>query len=310
MVRPKLNVNPFAQSARQWRLSFRVPLLAVLAFEEALSEDADMDGVLAVSSFEDPADHAFWTVQILFSEPPLVEEVRAILAPLADALSLDVPEFAVTEVEQEDWHNALTRDFPPLVIGRFFVHGAHAKALKPAHLAPLQVEAGMAFGSGEHATTSGCLHLLERLARANMHCERVLDVGCGSGILAIAAARCFPRARMIATDIDAVSVRIANDNIRINRVSGRVRAAAAHGYRHRLVAANAPYDIILANILARPLISLSHDLAAHLRHGGYAILSGLLTSQEPAVLAAHRRQGLKLAGHFRKDGWSALLLKK
>lgn len=302
--RPKVNVNPFAQPSALWRLDFEVPAEFVLPLEEALADLA-----LATSSFEAPEDPSRWTVQLLTSQPPGQAELHRRLHVLAKNCDVPVPQAQVSQVMQQDWAAVVARDFPPLSIGRFFVHGRHARPLRPANALPIQVEAGMAFGSGEHATTSGCLQVIDRLAKRNA-AYRVLDMGCGSAILAIAAARCWPQARVLAVDIDPVSVRIARENIRINGVSGQVRAVAGNGYDAAEIKSAKPFDLILSNILARPLVAFARDLAVHLAPGGTAVLSGLLSGQECAVFAAHRRQGLVLKGRVVQAGWTTLMVKK
>lgn len=301
---PKLNRNPFAQAASLWQLTFRVPMEAVIAMEELF------DGMaLATSSFEDAAQPEFWQVQVIFDHAPDAENVKNLLSPVVEQLSISLPELLIEAVHQEQWQRSLAEDFPPLSLGRFFVHGAHAKAEKPMHMHSLQVEAGMAFGSGEHATTSGCLLAMQQLAKRRTF-SNVLDMGCGSAILAVASARLWRRAPVLAVDIDEVSVRIARENVRLNRVRGNVRAIAGDGYAAREVALAAPYDLILANILARPLVKFSPALARNLAPGGVAVLSGLLASQEAMVLSAHRRQGLFLTHRIIKDGWATLVLHK
>lgn len=300
---PKLNRNPFAQPAALWQLHFTVPGEFVVTLEEAF-EDA-----LATSSFEKNGSATQWTVHVLLDHEPNVHEVRARVATLAQHCGVAPPEPELSRVVQQDWQASMQRDFPPLSIGRFFVHGAHARAQRPPHAIPIQVEAGMAFGSGEHATTSGCLLAIDRLARRRA-AHRVLDMGCGSAILAIAAAKCWPTADVLAVDIDPISIDVARENICINRCAATVKALVADGYNDERVSRKKPYDLILANILARPLVKLSPALAAHLAPGGVAVLSGLLATQEAMVLSAHRRQGLRLTGRIVQDGWAALVLAK
>lgn len=291
-IRPKLGRNPFAQPKELWELHFRVPMEEVPPLEESFGE------ALAVSSFEDQAEPAFWTVEILLDKEPDMQALRKRYNGVSPELR---------KVEIKDWQAAIERDFPPLSIGRFFVHGAHAKHLKPLQAFGVQVEAGMAFGSGEHATTSGCLLAIHLLAKRREF-TRVLDMGCGSGILAIAAARAWPCAEQLAVDVDPVSVRVTRENFRKNRL--HLHAVAGDGYRARAVRAHGPYDLILANILARPLVKFSRPLALNLAPGGVAVLSGLLTTQAPYVLAAHRRQGLRLISRIARDGWTTLVLQR
>lgn len=299
----EMTKNPFAQTPACWRMACVVPTIAVVALEEAFADIS-----IATSSFE-AAEKGEWLVEMLFPAEPKQAEVMARLTRMAAALAIDVPEPEIAAVPQKDWLAAVARDFPPISIGRFFVHGAHAKALAPPHAITLQVEAGTAFGSGEHATTSGCLRAIDQLARQR-NITGVLDMGCGSGILAIAAAKCWPQARVLAVDIDAQSVTVARENARINRVANLVRLVCANGYACDEVKRAGPFPLIIANILARPLVAMSHDLAVNLAPGGVAILSGLLSTQESMVLSAHRRQGLRLTGRMVQNGWSTLVLGK
>jgi ribosomal protein L11 methyltransferase len=212
----------------------------------------------------------------------------------------------VEKLPDRDWLAENRASFPPIRAGRFFVHGSHLSA-HPAGTIPLLIDATTAFGTGEHATTRGCLLALDRLASRRRR-PRVLDMGTGTGILGIAAARLG--ARVVAVDIDPGSVRVVRANIRANGVAGRVHAARSDGYRDRTVRRFAPYDLVLANILARPLARMAPSLAASLAPGGRAVLSGLLTRQEPFVLSAHRAQRLALERRIAIGGWSTLVLRR
>lgn len=297
--------NPFAQPAACWQMRFDVPQSCVLAVEDSFAEEA-----LSIASFEQAEDDSRWQVTLHLAAPIAPQEVEARLAHLRRALNEEIATPDVSEVEMEDWANVLQRDFPPVRAGRFFVHGAHAKGALPAGAWPIEVEAGMAFGSGEHATTRGCLLMIERLAKQRHPAMRVLDMGCGSGILAIGIARAWPKAQILAVDIDVPSVKIAKENIALNRLRPKVRALAGDGYRLAAVKRQGPYHLIAANILARPLIAFSHALRSQLAPGGVAVLSGLLTTQVPMVLAAHRRQGLVLNHHYTEAGWSTLVMQR
>jgi ribosomal protein L11 methyltransferase len=210
--------------------------------------------------------------------------------------------------EAEGWLARNLEEFPEQLIGkRFAVRGTHETAPLVHGRFTLTVDAGLAFGSGEHGSTRGCLRALEFMAHHRP--RRILDLGTGSGILAMAAARLLRRP-VLATDIDPWSVRVTQQNAALNGVSRLVAAALADGWKTRASRRGAPYDLVFANILARPLCSMARPLAQHLAPGGRAILAGLLASQERMVLAAHRRQGLVLERRFREGQWSALLLRK
>ncbi len=242
-----------------------------------------------------------------------VKEVGANEPALANALALAgaLAGFEATlaraPTPAEGWLARTYQSFPEQLIGhRFAVRGTHVVTPTAPGRITLTLDAGIAFGSGEHGSTRGCLRALETIRR---HPRRVLDLGTGSGILAMAAARLFG-VRVRATDIDPWSVRLAWRNARANGVGRLVDARLADGWKSPFVRAGAPYDLVLANILARPISLMAKDLAAHLAPGGVAILSGLLASQARGVLAAHRRHGLVLSGILREGPWTTLVLRQ
>ena len=195
---------------------------------------------------------------------------------------------------------------PPVRAGRFFVYGLHDSGRTPPNAVNLRIEAGAAFGTGHHGTTVGCLLAYDRLLKRTAF-PRVLDVGAGTGVLAIAAAK-TGSSLALGTDIDRDSVRIANENARVN--AARTRFVHASGLGHRRVAAGAPYDLVFANILARPLVGLAQDIRRALAPGGYAILSGLLRTQERYVRAAYLNRGFRLQSRIRRDAWATLVLQR
>jgi ribosomal protein L11 methyltransferase len=204
-----------------------------------------------------------------------------------------------------DWLGENQLAFPPLRIGCFFVYGSHHQGGVPAGAIGIALNAATAFGTGEHPSTRGCLAALEMLARRRP-IRHPLDIGTGTGILAIAAAKLLHRP-VRASDIDAGSVAVARHNVACNHVAKLVRIEQASGYRGRLLRRRG-YDLILANILARPLALMAADLARYLAPGGHAVLSGLLERQEPIVLSPHRSLGLVLERRIVIDGWSTLVL--
>ncbi len=290
-----------------WRVEVTVPLPAVEACETAMETVTD-----AVSWFlEDPAadetdERTRWRLEGFAKTPIDRAALDAALALATAAIGVEPPQVTVEQVPDTDWVAANLRDFPPIAAGRFFIHGSHFAGRPPAGKIALQIDAGTAFGSGEHATTYGCLLALDRLLRRR-HFHRPLDLGCGSGILGLAIAKASG-VKVLAADIDPVSVRVAAANARRNGAGARFRSLPSDGYRSRGIARRRPYDLIVANILARPLAAMAADLAKHLTGDGVAVLSGLLTRQERLVLAAHRMQGLSLQARFRVNGWSTLVL--
>lgn len=247
-----------------------------------------------------------WQVDLVYRERPDPAELEAELAATLEGGSNKLEKLEVVPVPAADWVKAVELRLPPLSVGRFVVHGSHARDDLPPGLVPVQIDAGLAFGSGEHATTSLCLAAIDRLARRRF--RRVLDVGCGSGVLGIAAAKCWP-AEIVAVDNDPIAVQVTAANAELNGVAGQVTALHAEGYAHSLVRRRRPYDLILANILADPLIELAPHLAAHLAPGGHAVLSGLLDRQADAVVAAHLAQRLRLVARHDQGPWTALVLR-
>ena len=246
-------------------------------------------------------------VEAIVDGPPERGRVEAMLALAAAGLGIAVPAPAIEPLAEQNWVDETHRRFPPLAVGRFRVQGSHAEPPPPGRV-PLIIDAAMAFGTGEHATTRACLVLLDRRMRRPPP-RRILDMGCGTAILAIAAAKVWHRP-VVAVDIDARAARTARENARQNGVATLVATGVSDGYASRLVRRGRPYDLVLANILARPLVRLAPDLARHLAPGGLAILSGLLVWQEAAVIAAHRAQGLSLCARMRIGEWSALAVRK
>ena len=255
---------------------------------------------LTFSILEEDEDRDVWRIDAFPNEP---DEQAAIGEILAKFPTLRV----VTEkLADADWLAMALSGLPPGRAGRFFVSGAHDKGLAPASTINLRIEAGAAFGTGHHGTTVGCLQAFHDLLKARRF-ERVLDVGCGTGVLAIAAARTgSPIA--VGTDIDEPSVRIANENAALN--GAQARFVHASGLNDPLVRNDGPYDLVFANILAPPLVALSQDIKMALKPGGIAILSGLLRTQERRVLAAYMSKGFRLVRRIHRDAWATLVLRR
>jgi ribosomal protein L11 methyltransferase len=289
---------------------------AALAVAAALDELAP-----AVSAFEtrepssgEPAHGkpALWRVEAWPAAPVLDSALEIRLALVAAGSGGRLLHISEERIGERDWLAENRRAFPPLRIGRFFVHGSHWPAdgstgRKPPGAIALEIDAATAFGTGEHPSTTGVLLALDRLAQRRRF-RRPLDIGTGTGVLAIAAAKRLRR-KVLASDIDCAAVRVALHHVRRNGLQGYVQAICAPGYRARAVR-RARYDLILSNILARPLSLMARDLSGALAPGGVAVLSGLLRRQERMVLASHRMQGLAMAGRIAIDGWSTLILRR
>ncbi|MBR2136427.1 MAG: 50S ribosomal protein L11 methyltransferase [Alphaproteobacteria bacterium] len=218
-----------------------------------------------------------------------------------------LPEFAIEVISSQDWLTENVIEFAPVEVGPFLVYGVHEKEIGLHGKIGLQVYAATAFGS-EHQTTIGCLEAMSDLFAQGYTVHSVLDVGTGTGILAIGAAKLWPESVAIAVDIDDQAVEAAKQNAVNNGVDAKI--GLSDGYQSALVTENAPYDLILANILARPLISMASDLAHNLKKGGYAVISGFIEDQVDWVVKAHEEQGLKCKKIYARDGWRIALLEK
>lgn len=217
--------------------------------------------------------------------------------------------FVVSEVPDQDWVAKVRRKLPPVEAGRFFVYGSHDAALLPKGRIGLLIEAAMAFGTGHHGTTLGCLRAYDWLLDDGQTFNNVLDLGCGTAVLAMSAAR-MGATNVLASDIDPVAVEVAVANVKANGLVGRVDCVESIGFDSPVVRAGAPFDLIFANILKGPLIELAPDMAAHLTAGGMAILSGLLVEQADDILEVYRAQGLALEAREDLGEWSALTLRR
>ena len=217
--------------------------------------------------------------------------------------------FVVSEVPDQDWVAKVRRELPPVEAGRFFVYGSHDAALLPEGRIGLLIEAAMAFGTGHHGTTLGCLLAYDRLLDDGQRFDNVLDLGCGTAVLAMSAAR-MGAAHVLASDIDPVAVEVALANVKANGLVGRVACVESIGFDSPVLREGAPFDLIFANILKGPLIELAPDMAAHLAPGGRAILSGLLVEQADEIVEVYQGQGLALETREDLGEWSALTLRR
>ncbi|HEV2301263.1 MAG TPA: 50S ribosomal protein L11 methyltransferase [Stellaceae bacterium] len=250
-------------------------------------------------------DGRSWVIDAYPRRPLLTPELVARLALAAAAKGGALGEVEEARLAERDWLSDNRLRFPPLEVGRFFIHGSHHRGGAPAGAIGIEIDAATAFGTGEHQSTRGCLVALELLAR-RARFRRPRDVGTGTGILAIAAAKQWRRP-VEASDIDPRAVSVARHNVARNGVKRLVRLAAAPGYRGR---GGRDSDLVFSNILARPLAVMARDLSRALAPGGRAVLSGILCRQESCVVEAHRRCGLALERRIVIDGWSTLVLRK
>ena len=277
-------------------MSWRVTLPCTRAEAEALpdSEDlfpfADQPPVI-VADEPDPARPDDWRIHAYFAEQPTTQEL-VLLRRLAAGADPDIEHLG-----EDDWVTMSQAGLEPIRAGRFVVHTSSHPP--DPHAINFEIDAGLAFGTGQHATTAGCLAALDRLEAAGKRFANIADIGTGTGLLAFAALALWPEARCIATDIDAVAVEVARDNAAINRIKlgmqvGELLLTQADGLASPMLAARAPFDLLIANILAGPLVELAPDFGDALATGGTIVLAGLLDTQADGVIAAYEAHGMKL----------------
>lgn len=251
-------------------------------------------------------DGRSWSLEVYFSDTPDETMVRSLLASVVGASLAAQAEFA--KVDQKDWVASSLEGLQPVRAGRFLVHGSHDRHRPRANDIAIEIEAALAFGTGHHGTTRGCLLHFDALVKQRKP-ERVLDVGTGTGLLAIAAARALHRP-IAAGDIDPISTTTSRANARANRAGAYVRPVTAPGVRHPDLVREAPYDLIFANILARPLMRLAPSIASVATHNATLILSGLLPRDVNGILSTYRAQSFRLVRRIDLEGWVSLQLKR
>ena len=258
---------------------------------------------IGVGVFELEDGSGFWEVGAYFSEKP--SDVS--LALLAAAFQAE--EFKISELPQIDWVSKVQRSLKPVIAGRFFVYGSHDSNKVPSNCEPLLIEASMAFGTGHHGTTKGCLLALEQIISDGFDAKNVIDVGCGTAVLAMAAARVFS-ANIIASDIDSVAFSVAKTNVLANGLDKSIRCFEASGFSHDQIKTTGSFDLIFANILMKPLLSLAADISRYSLSGGYVVLSGILCEQAELVTNRYIKVGFSLSREIKIDEWVTLIFCK
>lgn len=304
---------PGGPEAESWKLT----LPCTKAEAEALPDDipafALLDPTPAVMASEiDASEPDKWRLDVYFEEEPadwIVAEVRRLVPSAARARA------EVSKLPPRDWVTVSQQGLEPIEEGRFFVHIPQHADDAPDEAIPIEIDASRAFGTGQHETTAGCLAMLDGLKARGERFHDIADIGTGTGLLAFAAMALWPHARTIASDIDPLAIEIAEENAGINGVPigagpGRLELVVATGLVHRRLRARAPYDLIVANILAKPLIDLAPAIANALAPGGSLILAGLLNHQAEAVAAAYRARHFRLVGRIERGDWTILRLRK
>jgi ribosomal protein L11 methyltransferase len=290
-------------------VSWRVTIPCTRAQGEAVADADDLFAGAAnppvmVSDEPDAAKPDEWLIHAYFEHPPTAEELGTLIA-------LGTGEPHVEQLGEADWVTMSQTGLQPIRAGRFYVHTPMYRSVPPGTI-PFEIDAGLAFGTGQHATTAGCLEALDQLAREGARFGNIADIGTGTGLLAFAGLALWPDAKCIATDIDPVAIDVARDNAAINRVklghgAGELLLGVAEGMESPLLAARAPFDLIIANILAGPLIDLAPDFAKSIGPRGIIVLAGILDTQADSVAAAYMARGLAL-GERAAGEWPVLVL--
>ena len=291
-----------------YQVTIRVRYGALAALEAALEPLADAllsEAIVEAHPLENRPDDE-WRLRAIAPNQATANHLAAVARRVHAEVRRPSEGIAIEAVPEIDWVAHVERDAPPIALGRFLIYAAH-HAVDPCGHVGLRIEAGLAFGSGRHATTQGCLRLIERARRRGLAVHRALDLGAGSGILAIAVAHLWHRP-VIAADIDPLSVAASRLAARANRVGTLIHPVRSRGLDARVVARGRPYDLICANILAGPLVLLAPKLRRVLSPGGLLVLSGILARQEATVLAAYRAQGLALKRRLIDGDWTTLAL--
>jgi ribosomal protein L11 methyltransferase len=270
----------------------------------AVLEESVTRPPLAVSVFEAPPNG--WTIDAYYEDEITPAEFTDIIGDNAPANDV-VPQ--IEAVPDENWVAISQAGLPPVAAGRFLVHGSHDRAVGRQHRNAIEIDAGEAFGTAHHATTLGCLLAIDRLTRSQRF-NRVLDLGCGSGVLAIAAGRVLPDAQITASDSDPEAIRVATENVTKNALRARIRPLVAMGLTHPTIRQRGPFDLVIANILADPLIGLAQKLAQAMAPTGVIVLSGILERQAPQVLAAYAAAGFSRRRIQHLNGWVTLTLSR
>ena len=288
--------------ATTYRLHLIAPLELTAKLADRLAQMDDNDPP-AIST-HDTSDPLIWALDAYYQTRPDLSEIKAFLESTISPL----PPIELTQLEDEDWVALVQSGLSPIKAGRYFIHGSHDRALATGRAGDIEIDAGQAFGTAHHGTTKGCLLALDHLLKAHRY-DNVLDLGTGTGLLAIAVAKIL-RHRVLASDIDPISVRVANENAVLNNVGPLLQVIQANGLQHRALQSRAPYDLMIANILAPPLLQMAPDIKDAMAHGGHLILSGLLRTQSRSIEARYCGQGFTLQKRLPLDEWMTLILQK
>lgn len=287
-----------------WLLKITLPQGCPDRYRVKLEGLADGIG-MAVSSYEN--DQKQWVVEILSNDR--LESKIPIFKEYLDTNAIDQYHIESEPLPEKDWVKESEEILAPFTIGRFFVYGSFYRGKIPVKFLPLRIDAGLAFGTGRHETTAGCLKMMQIFRNKRKYkFQKILDLGCGSGILAMGAARLWNDAYVLAVDLDYEALDVTRENLKVNNLAGKINVRWSNGYGS-WVKKRGPFDLVVANILARPISKMSYGLAKNLAPQGFAILSGLLTSQEDFVERSHNRHNLVVVERLRMGEWSILVVR-
>ena len=273
------------------------------AYQLAETLEGLMPEPTGIGVFEIEDGSGLWEVAAYFTQTP-----DAAALAVFSALHQAKP-FNISEIPDQDWVSKVQRELAPVAAGRFFVYGSHDADKVPMDKIPLLIDAAMAFGTGHHGTTKGCLEAFDALMDLGFKGGRILDIGCGTAVLAMAAAKVLPD-MILASDIDPVAVEVAQANVLSNNLRDRINCLVAPGFEAPELANGGPYDLIFANILKGPLIGLAPDMGRHVSMGGYVILSGILNEQADEVVSVYHQNGFELIENRSIVDWATLVLAK
>jgi ribosomal protein L11 methyltransferase len=299
--------------ADSWKLTFPCTRAEAEAIDVDFAALAMLDPPPVLMTSEEVVDDAeSWRLDAYFDAKPdkaTIAAIRALVPSAGGSAAM------AERVPDADWVTLSQAGLDPVHAGRFFVHTAEYAGLVPAGVRAFVIPAGLAFGTGHHETTTGCLTMLDAMKRSGTRVDNLIDLGTGTGLLAFAALHLWPRAYATATDIDAIAIQVTVENAEANGVTlgqrqGRVALAVADGTDNALVQRRAPYDLVIANILAGPLVEMAADIAGIVAPGGQVVLAGLLKTQAATVAQAYRRRGLRLAARLDLGDWAILRLRK
>lgn len=297
--------NIFAQSENSWKISFQLQYKAISVFEDFLLLVADTYASSCINSDDiEIKDDDIWLIEAFFEGEPR-QDIETHIERIANENNIEISGLLRTKIIDKDWVAEVQKNFPPFSVRRFFICNNAYDGPEINKPNTIKIDPNRAFGTGEHQTTKACILALEEMS--NQQFGNILDMGCGTAILAIAAAKIWPSANIIGVDIDQVSVNIAQENAKNNTVA--VDCACADGYAAKILDGQ-KFDLIISNILANPLIQQAPDLAHHLNKGGYAILSGFLDKHEKDIKSAFSKYGVEHVKSIAMDDWRAVILQK